>query len=91
MLGWLLLLLSRQGAGPQIARARQLTSISCQTLQAGAARVRQQLPSEDDRRESMDLAAAQAVLDLALHDQPGMEGGYWRANAGVVAYAFPTY
>ncbi|AOZ10686.1 two-component sensor histidine kinase [Cupriavidus malaysiensis] len=91
VLGWLLLLLSRQGAGPQIAHARQLTSTSCQALQAGAARVRQQLPSAGDRRRSMVPAAAQAVLDLALRDQPGMEGGFWRADAGVVAYAFPTY
>ncbi|MCP3023394.1 sensor histidine kinase [Cupriavidus basilensis] len=39
----------------------------------------------------MTPAAAQAVLDLALRDQPGMEGGFWRADTGVVAYAFPTY
>ncbi|MDF3835390.1 ATP-binding protein [Cupriavidus basilensis] len=39
----------------------------------------------------MAPAAAQAVLDLVLRDQPGMEGGFWRADAGVVAYAFPTY
>lgn len=39
----------------------------------------------------MAPAAAQAVLDLALRDQPGMEGGFWRADTGVVAYAFPTY
>jgi len=39
----------------------------------------------------MAPAVAQAVLDLALRDRPGMEGGFWRADAGVVAYAFPTY
>ncbi|WP_224793879.1 MULTISPECIES: ATP-binding protein [Pseudomonas] len=91
VLGWLLLILSRQGAGPQIAHARQLTSTSCQALQAGAARVRQQLPPADDQPYPMTPAAAQAVLDLALRDQPGMEGGFWRADVGVVAYAFPTY
>ena len=91
VLVWLLLLLSRQGAGPQIAQARQLVSTSCQTLQAGAARIRQQLPSVDDQSHHMTSAAAHAVLDLALRDQPGMEGGFWRADAGVVAYAFPTY
>ncbi|MEN5214973.1 ATP-binding protein [Pseudomonas pudica] len=91
VLGWLLLVISRQGAGPQIAQARQLTSTSCQALQAGAARVREQLPSAADQPYLMTPAAAQAVLDLALRDQPGMEGGFWRADAGVVAYAFPTY
>lgn len=91
VLGWLLLILSRQGAGAQIARARGLASIGCQTLQAGAVRALQQLPSPGDTPRSMAPAAAQAVLDLALRDQPGMEGGFWRAEAGVVAYAFPTY
>ncbi|WP_246483593.1 sensor histidine kinase [Paenacidovorax monticola] len=91
VLGWLLLILSRQSAGPQIAHARQLTSTSCQALQAGAAHARQQLLSANDDSHPMASAAAQAVLDLALRDQPGMEGGFWRADAGVVAYAFPTY
>jgi signal transduction histidine kinase len=91
VLGWLLLLLSRQSAGPQIAHARQLASTSCQALQAGAARARQQLLSANEESHPMASAAAQAVLDLALRDQPGMEGGFWRADAGVVAYAFPTY
>ncbi|MGE8468122.1 MAG: hypothetical protein ACN6QE_18575, partial [Pseudomonas putida] len=70
VLGWLLLILSRQGAGPQIAYARQLTSTSCQALQAGAARVRQQRPSADNQPYPMTPAAMQAVLDLALRDQP---------------------
>lgn len=87
VLGWLLLMLSRQGAGPQIAHARQLTSISCQALQAGAARAYQQLAITGD----LPPAAAQAVLDLALRDQPGMEGGFWLPGQGVTAYAFPTY
>lgn len=91
VLGWLLLMLSSQSAGPQIAHARRLSSTSCQELQAGAVRVRQQLPSADDRHQSIAPAAAQAVLDLVLRDQPGMEGGFWRADVGVVAYAFPTY
>lgn len=91
MLGWLLLIVSRQGAGSQIARARGLTSISCQALQAGAVRALQQLSSADGESRYLAPAAAQAVLDLALRDQPGMEGGFWRADGGVAAYAFPTY
>lgn len=85
LLGWLLLTLSRQSAGPQIAHAQRLTSTSCSALQAGT----QHLPAEHSY--SLAPAIAQAVLDLALRDQPGMEGGFWRADAGVVAYAFPTY
>lgn len=85
LLGWLLFTISRQGAGPQIAQAQRLTSTSCSALQAGT----QRLPAEHSH--SLAPAIAQAVLDLALRDQPGMEGGFWRAGAGVVAYAFPTY
>lgn len=85
LLGWLLLTLSRQSAGPQIAHAQRLTSTSCRALQTGT----QRLPAEHSH--TLAPAIAQAVLDLALRDQPGMEGGFWRADAGVVAYAFPTY
>jgi signal transduction histidine kinase len=32
-----------------------------------------------------------AVVDSALRDRPGIEGGIWRSDTGSVAYAFPTY
>jgi signal transduction histidine kinase len=32
-----------------------------------------------------------AVVLTALHDRPGIEGGIWHAEAGSLAYAFPTY
>ncbi|KAA9152395.1 sensor histidine kinase, partial [Delftia sp. BR1] len=37
VLAWLLLLLTRQGTEPQIARARDAAGVSCSALQAGAA------------------------------------------------------
>lgn len=84
VLAALLLVLIRQGAGPQIARATHQAAVSCEALRAGA-----------ERMALADLgapsSASQAVLDLALRDRPGTEGGFWRADAGVVAYAFPTY
>jgi len=91
VLGGLLLLLSRQGAGRQIAHARQVTATSCQALQAGTARLYRQPSATADAPDVLTPAAAQAILDLALRDQPGVEGGFWRESAGVVAYAFPTY
>ena len=36
VLGWLLLVLGQQGAGPQISRARHVASVSCEAMQAGA-------------------------------------------------------
>lgn len=32
-----------------------------------------------------------AVVQTALRDRPGIEGGIWQSEAGPLAYAFPTY
>ena len=32
-----------------------------------------------------------AVVQTALRDRPGVEGGIWQAGAGSLVYAFPTY
>ena len=32
-----------------------------------------------------------AVVQTALRDRPGIEGGIWQGDAGSLAYAFPTY
>ena len=31
------------------------------------------------------------VVQTALRDRPGIEGGIWQGDAGSLAYAFPTY
>lgn len=84
VLAALLLVLIRQGAGPQITRATHQATVSCEALRAGGERVAQAAPDSFP-------STAQAILDLALRDQAGTEGGFWRSGAGVVAYAFPTY
>ena len=40
------------------------------------------------RRLRSDLTTA---VGLALANQDGVEGGIWQADAGPLAYAFPTY
>jgi signal transduction histidine kinase len=45
-------------------------------------------PGQLDERSRSDFAA---VVGLALASQPGVEGGIWQADAGPLAYAFPTY
>ncbi|MGE8657949.1 MAG: sensor histidine kinase [Achromobacter sp.] len=87
VLAGLLVALGRQGAGSQIARARDLAAVSCEALRAGAAR----LPWAGAAGPRADLPGAQAILDLALRDRAGMEGGFWQPRTGVLAYAFPTY
>ncbi|ASU37138.1 two-component sensor histidine kinase [Herbaspirillum sp. meg3] len=90
ILAWLLLQLSRQGASSQIAQARARVSASCETIRVGASRARTAMP-KSDTSSSLSASAAQAVIDLALNDESGVEGGFWQAGQGVVAYAFPTY
>ena len=46
------------------------------------------LPGQSDTRLRSDLATA---VGLALSHQNGVEGGIWQAEAGPLAYAFPTY
>jgi hypothetical protein len=36
-------------------------------------------------------AALTTVVQTALRDRPGIEGGLWQADAGPLAYAYPTY
>ncbi|WP_419342935.1 sensor histidine kinase [Achromobacter sp. PD1] len=90
VLAGLLVVLIRQSAGPQIARARDLAAVSCETLRAGATRLHL-ATTPGQASGTRPLPGAQAILDLALRDRAGMEGGFWQADAGVVAYAFPTY
>jgi hypothetical protein len=40
--------------------------------------------------ESLRLGLT-AVVETALRDRAGIEGGIWQAEAGSLAYAFPTY
>ena len=93
VLTWLLVQLSRQGASAQIAQARSLAEVSCETMGAGAARLREAIVSANAVNAPVPLtsSAAHAVIDLALRDEPGMEGGFWQRGRGVFAYAFPTY
>ncbi|QQB38115.1 sensor histidine kinase [Achromobacter deleyi] len=90
VLAGLLVALSRQGASSQVARARDLAAVSCEALRAGSARLRL-VDAVGPQTAASALPGAQAILDLALRDRPGMEGGFWQPGAGVVAYAFPTY
>jgi hypothetical protein len=45
-------------------------------------------PPLDDDRLRRDLTA---VVQTTLRNRPGIEGGIWQADAGSLAYAFPTY
>ncbi len=90
--GILLVQLYRQSTEAQVGRAEAVIARACDVIRerygfystawSGPA------PGRLDARLRSDLAA---VVGLALADQPGVEGGIWHADAGPLAYAFPTY
>jgi signal transduction histidine kinase len=90
--GILLFQLFEQSTEAQVGRAEAVIARSCDLVgeQYGfyAAGWRGPAPSLDDTRLRNDLAAA---VGLALSRQDGVEGGIWQAEAGPLAYAFPTY
>ena len=83
LLIWLLLQLGRQGADWQISSARSRAAVLCQIMHAGGERM--------DVGADGDTATARAVVDMALREDAGVEGGLWDRRRGVFAYAFPTY
>ncbi len=86
LLAFLMWQLSRQGAAAQVAQASHQSVISCAAMGAGLAHA-----MAGSTTVASPVTVMQAVIDLALRDQPGIEGGFWREPDGVMAYAFPTY
>ena len=90
--GLLLLQMSRQTSAAQAARAEAVIARACGLIGnrydfyaagwIGPATV----PADAAFRA--DLTAA---VSLALARQDGVEGGIWQADAGPLAYAYPTY
>lgn len=95
ILAFLLLQLSRQGASSQISQATAQAAVSCATMSAGLAHALG--TNSGTARSAADAdglpgsSLMQAVIDLSLRDQAGVEGGFWHPQRDVVAYAFPTY
>jgi hypothetical protein len=90
--GLLLVQLYQQSTEAQIGRAEAVVARACDLIRdrygfyaAGWTGLGAGRP--DDRLRT-DLAAA---VGLALAHQNGVEGGIWQAEAGPLAYAFPTY
>jgi signal transduction histidine kinase len=80
---WLLLQLGRQGADAQVASARARAAVICQIMRSGVERM--------NVRQTGGEVLERAVVDMALREDAGFEGGLWTTQRGVYAYAFPTY
>lgn len=90
--GVLLVQLYQQSTAARVGRADAVIARACDLIRdrydLSAAGWSGAAPSLSDKTLRSDLATAVA---LALGRQSGVEGGIWQAEAGPVAYAFPTY
>src|SRR5207244_13117803 len=89
--GFVLFEFYRQSANSQIMRAEDVVARSCRDIGDRYAFVvagwHGSASSIDDTLKQSLVEAVQAALVHA----PGVEGGIWQAEAGSLAYAFPTY
>ena len=90
--GLLLGQLYLQSTSAQVDRAETAIAHGCDLIRdlynIDAARWSAKPPALTDSKLRSDLAT---VVSLALAKQNGVEGGVWQADAGSLAYAFPTY
>jgi signal transduction histidine kinase len=73
------------GSEAQTRKSIDQTGKACFELEAEYARATR------FSRGTVDVALMSAILNLVLDDLPGIEGGFWEAENGFVAYAFPTH
>src|SRR5437660_905962 len=90
--GMLMVGLFRQSATAQAGQAEAQIGRACDAI-AGAYRFYSagwQGPPPGPDREALrrDLTT---VIQTALHDRSGIEGGIWQHGTGALAHAFPTY
>src|SRR6266851_2755276 len=90
--GVLMVGLFRQSATAQAGQAEAEIGRACDAI-GGAYRFytagwQGPTPEANDEKLHRDLTA---VVQTALRDHAGIEGGIWQADAGSLAYAFPTY
>src|SRR5260221_604272 len=90
--GVLMIGLFRQSATAQAGQAEAEIGRACDAI-AGAYRFysagwQGSAPGPDDEKLRRDLTT---VVQTALRDRAGIEGGIWQSDAASLAYAFPTY
>jgi signal transduction histidine kinase len=89
--GFVLFEFYRQSANSQIMRAEEAVARSCRDIGEHYAFVMAGWSgSTTNIDDTLKQRLSQAVQS-ALARAPGVEGGIWQADAGPLAYAFPTY
>ena len=90
--GGLMVGLFYQSASAQAGQAEAQIARACDSIAAAYRFYSAQWPGPTTSLEDADLRASlTTVVQTALRDRPAIEGGLWQADAGAVAYAYPTY
>ena len=90
-IGFVLFEFYRQSANSEVMRAEDAVARSCRDIGERYAFV---MAGWNGSTNSIDDTLRQRLVDavqLAFARAPGVEGGIWQADAGSLAYAFPTY
>ena len=89
--GALMVGLFYQSATAQAGEAEAKIGRACDAIAATYRFYSTQWAGPDSLQDAALRAGLTAVVQTALRDRPGVEGGLWQAEVGSMAYAFPTY
>src|SRR6202034_1484013 len=90
--GALMVGLFYQSASAQAGQAEAQIARACDSIASAYRFYSAQWPGPSTSLQDADLRASlTSVVQTALRDRPGIEGGLWQAVSGPVAYAYPTY
>jgi signal transduction histidine kinase len=89
--GTLMVGLFRQSASARAGQAEAEVGRACDAIAAAYRTIGPGREGATGSGEEVVPGDLSAVVESALRNRPGIEGGIWRGDAGSVAYAFPTY
>jgi len=81
-----IVVLYQTGSGAQVAASQSHATQACEDI---ATRYAKSVPAAAADAPQADLL--RVLLHVVLLEVPQVEGGVWRANGGMLAYAYPTY
>jgi signal transduction histidine kinase len=90
--GALMVGLFYQSASAQAGQAEAQIARACDSIASTYRFYSAQWSGPSTSLQDANLRASlTTVVQTALRDRPGIEGGLWQADSGAVAYAYPTY
>src|ERR1700674_855162 len=90
--GTLMVGLFYQSASAQAGEAEAQSARACDSIASTYRFYSAQWQGPSTSLQDPQLRASlTTVVQTALRDRPGIEGGLWQSEAGAVAYAYPTY